>query len=91
MGADGAYSGVRQSLYKQLQEKGILPKPDLEKLSIGYVSMVGVATPKSPEKYPQLKDKVCHFSQVLGQDSRSVRACPGSLVMCACACLDGLH
>ncbi|KAF9106586.1 hypothetical protein BGX27_009103 [Mortierella sp. AM989] len=71
VGADGAYSGVRQSLYKRLNEQGVLPKSDLENLSIGYVSMVGVATPKDPERYPQLKDKFSHFSQVLGQDNRS--------------------
>ncbi|KAI7817018.1 hypothetical protein BC939DRAFT_467147 [Gamsiella multidivaricata] len=71
IGADGAYSGVRQSLYKRLDEAGVLPKSDLESLSIAYVSMVGVATPPNPEKYPQLKDDYSHFSQVLGKDARS--------------------
>ncbi|KAI1310825.1 hypothetical protein EDD11_003641 [Mortierella claussenii] len=71
IGADGAYSGVRQSLYKRLEEQGLLPKVDAENFSIGYVTMVGVATPPNPEKYPQLKDSKSYFSQVLGEDSRN--------------------
>ncbi|KAF8926269.1 hypothetical protein BGZ58_011327, partial [Dissophora ornata] len=67
VGADGAYSAVRQSLYKRMDEQGILPKSDMEKMSIGYVTMVGVANPPNPEKYPQLKDKFTHFSQVMGE------------------------
>ncbi|KAI1308396.1 hypothetical protein EDD11_004325 [Mortierella claussenii] len=70
VGADGAYSGVRQSLYKQLDQRDLLPKEDLENFSIGYVSMVGVATPKDSEKYPQLSDQHARFSKVLGGDSR---------------------
>ncbi|KAG0226925.1 hypothetical protein BGX31_007146 [Mortierella sp. GBA43] len=71
VGADGAYSGVRQSLYKEMDAKGLLPKSDSEQLSIGFVSMVGVATPKNPERYPQLNDKRSYYSQVLGPDARS--------------------
>ncbi|KAF9358717.1 hypothetical protein BGX26_001056 [Mortierella sp. AD094] len=71
VGADGAYSGVRQSLYKRLDREGLLPKSDQENFSIGYVSMVGVANPPNPEKYPQLKRDFAHFSQSLGEDSRS--------------------
>ncbi|KAG0305464.1 hypothetical protein BGZ98_004085 [Dissophora globulifera] len=71
VGADGAYSGVRQSLYKTMNEKGILPKSDLENLSIGFVSMVGVSTPPNPEKFPQMSDGIAHYSNVLGKDTRS--------------------
>ncbi|KAI7816454.1 hypothetical protein BC939DRAFT_469098, partial [Gamsiella multidivaricata] len=82
VGADGAYSGVRHSLYKQMDEKGILPKKDLEKLSVGYVSMVGVANPSNPEKYPQLKDDISHYSIVHGPDARSwgVFSVPGNQI-----------
>ncbi|KAF9193293.1 hypothetical protein BGZ50_007553 [Haplosporangium sp. Z 11] len=68
IGADGAYSGVRLNLYKQLNEKGILPKVDMENLSLGYICMVGIASPENPEKYPQLKDDFVHFDKVLGGD-----------------------
>ncbi|KAF9354701.1 hypothetical protein BGX26_007464 [Mortierella sp. AD094] len=70
VGADGSYSAVRQSMYKRLNEKGLLPKEDLEGFQIGYVSMVGVATPEDPEKYPQLKDETSNFAKVLGGASR---------------------
>ncbi|KAI7817028.1 hypothetical protein BC939DRAFT_467185 [Gamsiella multidivaricata] len=82
VGADGAYSGVRQNLYKKMNEKGILPKSDLESLSVGFVSMVGVANPPNPEKYPQLKDNFSHYSQVLGPDARSwgVFSVPGNQI-----------
>ncbi|KAG0354059.1 hypothetical protein BGZ54_001869 [Gamsiella multidivaricata] len=71
VGADGAYSGVRQSLYKRMAETDMLPKVDQEGFSIGYVSMVGVTSPQDPEKYPILKDSYAHFSQVLGDDNCS--------------------
>ncbi|KAG0024088.1 hypothetical protein BGZ80_006097 [Entomortierella chlamydospora] len=68
VGADGAYSGVRQSLYKHLDEKGMLPKSDLDDLEIGYLSMLGIATPKNPEKYPQLKGEATYLTNVIGTD-----------------------
>ncbi|KAF9432567.1 hypothetical protein BGZ76_010623 [Entomortierella beljakovae] len=66
VGADGAYSGVRQSLYKQLDEQGLLPKVDTENFSIAYILMVGVAEPKEPEKYPELKEETSRFITVIG-------------------------
>ncbi|KAF9924758.1 hypothetical protein BGZ65_008150, partial [Modicella reniformis] len=66
VGADGAYSGVRQSLYRKLDEKGLLPKSDLENFTIGFINMVAVAEPEDPSKYPELQDDRCHFSLILG-------------------------
>ncbi|KAG0231043.1 hypothetical protein BGX31_005655 [Mortierella sp. GBA43] len=83
VGADGAYSGVRQSLYKRLQEEDRLPKSDLENFSIGSVIMVGVAEPKDPSKYSQLQDNVCHFAYVLGGKSNrgwNVVSVPGNQI-----------
>ncbi|KAF9897335.1 hypothetical protein BX616_005774 [Lobosporangium transversale] len=77
VGADGAYSGVRKSLYKQLDEKGVLPKEDLDNFKMAYVNLVGVADFKdrgndqTNEKYPQLKDNFGTFAQILGHDNRS--------------------
>ncbi|KAF9352104.1 hypothetical protein BGX26_010015 [Mortierella sp. AD094] len=70
VGADGAYSGVRQSLYKRLSDKGLLPKEDQENLTVGYVSMVGVTEALDPEKFPILKDDFCNFYKVLGKGSK---------------------
>ncbi|KAG0009213.1 hypothetical protein BGZ80_002626 [Entomortierella chlamydospora] len=68
IGADGAHSGVRKSLYEQLDEQGILPKSDLEAFSVGHTAIVGVAT-STPEKYPQLKEEDANFSQILYEGS----------------------
>ncbi|KAF9109453.1 hypothetical protein BGX27_007599 [Mortierella sp. AM989] len=65
VGADGAYSGVRQSLYRRMELKGILPKEDAEGFTIDYTTIVGVATPSNPEKYPQLQEEYSSFNQVL--------------------------
>ncbi|KAF9344761.1 hypothetical protein BGX26_003938 [Mortierella sp. AD094] len=55
VGADGAYSGVRQSMFKCMNEneKGFLFKADPEDFTINYTTTVGVATPSNPEKYPK--------------------------------------
>ncbi|KAF9170804.1 hypothetical protein BGX20_008474 [Mortierella sp. AD010] len=66
VGADGAYSTVRQSLYKRLDEKGALPEEDLKGLKEWQVSMVGVAKPSDPEKYPRLSEDRSRFHQVIG-------------------------
>lgn len=36
IGADGTYSNVRQSLYKTLDEKGLLPMNDTKELEVGF-------------------------------------------------------
>ncbi|KAF9415981.1 hypothetical protein BGZ76_004725 [Entomortierella beljakovae] len=64
IGCDGAYSGVRQSMYKQMSQIGLLPKADLEDFSIGYTVVVGIAK-GDPEKYPVLKDDLSKFSQIV--------------------------
>ncbi|KAF9402392.1 hypothetical protein BGX21_010255 [Mortierella sp. AD011] len=66
VGADGAYSSVRQSMYKRMDEKGLLPKSDLDKFSIGTILMVGVAKPENHDKYPQFKDGFARFLTVIG-------------------------
>ncbi|KAG0378682.1 hypothetical protein BGX24_003122 [Mortierella sp. AD032] len=66
IGADGAYSCVRQHMYKRLEEMGVLPQSDTEDLTIGYTLMVGIATQVDSSKYPQLQDPFSHFGSVLG-------------------------
>ncbi|KAG0262253.1 hypothetical protein BG011_000159 [Mortierella polycephala] len=66
IGADGAYSAVRQGLYKQLESKGLLPDSDKENLHMGHVCMVGTTGPLDPAKYPVLKEETSHFHRVLG-------------------------
>ncbi|KAF9351036.1 hypothetical protein BGX26_010864 [Mortierella sp. AD094] len=72
VGADGAYSAVRQSMYKQLEGKGNLPLCDKDALSIGFITMVGVSNPTNPEKYPELSDKSrTHFRLTIGDNNDS--------------------
>ncbi|KAF9349127.1 hypothetical protein BGX26_012533, partial [Mortierella sp. AD094] len=65
IGADGAYSAVRQSLYERLQKEELLPKSDTMSLSVGYTCVVGTTVPQDPEKYPILKDDHAHFAVVV--------------------------
>ncbi|KAF9404614.1 hypothetical protein BGZ76_006887, partial [Entomortierella beljakovae] len=69
IGADGAHSGVRQNLFKQLNEKKILPKSDLDAFSIGYTVIVGIAKTTDHERYPALKQEGASFNQILYNDS----------------------
>jgi len=73
IGADGAYSSVRQSMFKRMEAEDRLPKCDTENLAVASINMVGVAVPEDLSKYPQLKDPFSHFSVVIGgSGSRSV-------------------
>ncbi|KAG0368959.1 hypothetical protein BGZ54_000706 [Gamsiella multidivaricata] len=65
VGADGAYSAVRQSLYKHLDKKGLLPDSDKENLRAGHLCVVATSGPLDPEKYPTVKDSISHFQRVV--------------------------
>ncbi|KAF9115431.1 hypothetical protein BGX27_007806 [Mortierella sp. AM989] len=65
IGADGAYSVVRQSMMDSLQKEGNLIKSDLLSLNLGYTCLVGTTRPLDPERYPALKDNHSHFSVVI--------------------------
>ncbi|KAF9917823.1 hypothetical protein BX616_011175 [Lobosporangium transversale] len=67
VGADGAYSGVRQSLYKYLRQQNLLPISDTLGFKIGYMTMVGTTDPLDNEKIPDLKDNYTHFRFVFGK------------------------
>ncbi|KAG0282477.1 hypothetical protein BGZ96_000437 [Linnemannia gamsii] len=68
VGADGAYSAVRQRLYERLKQEGGLPRSDQEDLPFGCTCLVGQTDPLDPEEYPELKDPDCHFVGTLGDD-----------------------
>ncbi|KAI8605425.1 hypothetical protein EDD21DRAFT_363517 [Dissophora ornata] len=67
VGADGAYSSVRQALYKDLNEKGQLPLSDTQGLKIGYITMVGTTDTLDEEKYAELKDDFTNFHFIIGK------------------------
>ncbi|KAG0305562.1 hypothetical protein BGZ98_003939 [Dissophora globulifera] len=66
VGADGAYSAVRQSMYRAMSEKDELPHNDSQSMKIGYVSMVGTTDPLDEAIYTDLKDNFTHFSYIIG-------------------------
>ncbi|KAI1306539.1 hypothetical protein EDD11_004727 [Mortierella claussenii] len=67
VGADGAYSGVRQNLYKQLLAKGKLPKGDSADLPFNSTCLVGQTRPLDPEVYTHLKDDHTWFETTIGE------------------------
>ncbi|KAF9373854.1 hypothetical protein CPB97_000273 [Podila verticillata] len=65
VGADGAYSAVRQTLYKQLSRENKLPQCDEEQMSINYSIMVGTTNELDPEKYTHLKLTSTYYALIL--------------------------
>ncbi|KAF9366818.1 hypothetical protein BGX34_006087 [Mortierella sp. NVP85] len=68
VGADGAFSAVRQNLYRDMAKKNVLPTSDAQSPKVDRICLVGTTRPLDTEDYPELKDKRCHFTTVIGQD-----------------------
>ncbi|KAF9283045.1 hypothetical protein BGZ88_010689, partial [Linnemannia elongata] len=62
VGADGAYSAVRQRLYETLKKEGKLPKSDQEELPFSCTCLVGQTQVLDLEEFPQLKDPLIRSS-----------------------------
>ncbi|KAF9361131.1 hypothetical protein BGX34_007326 [Mortierella sp. NVP85] len=67
VGADGAYSGVRQSLYERLEKEHRLPKSDKDSLKGSVVCLVGQTQPLDPAIYPALDERNTRFNTVIGE------------------------
>lgn len=73
VGADGAYSAVRQQLFKNLKKEGSLPKSDDVSLPFSSVCLVGQTEVLDPEEFPHLKHEYSQFMAIHGrQDLYSV-------------------
>lgn len=69
VGADGAYSAVRQGLYKHIHAQGNLPVQDQEiQLPFKSICLVGQTTPQPLEKFPQLTETFSRFDIVVGDN-----------------------
>ncbi|KAF9919645.1 hypothetical protein FBU30_010715 [Linnemannia zychae] len=68
VGADGAYSTVRRSIYKQAAADKILPVQDLENLNLGYVTMVGTTNPMDIAAFPEIQDENCLHFRTMGRN-----------------------
>ncbi|KAK3835638.1 MAG: hypothetical protein J3R72DRAFT_477433 [Linnemannia gamsii] len=68
VGADGAYSVIRQNLYSHLKEKNLLPLSDDVPLPFSAICLVGQTASLDPEMYPYLKLEDCQFIRTLGDN-----------------------
>ncbi|KAG0339451.1 hypothetical protein BG000_002083 [Podila horticola] len=69
VGADGAYSAVRQHLYKQLKADKKLASHDDVSLPFGCVCLVGQTIPLDPKEFPHLNEELSQFNSVLGDST----------------------
>ncbi|KAK3821246.1 MAG: hypothetical protein J3Q66DRAFT_438136 [Benniella sp.] len=69
IGADGAYSAVRQVLYKNMMKKGLtVPKTDMAPLRFDSHCVIGVTDVLSPEEYPVLATRSGDFQVIIGKE-----------------------
>ncbi|KAF9367249.1 hypothetical protein CPB97_006015, partial [Podila verticillata] len=64
--ADGAYSAVRQNLYKTLKLKSKLPSSDDVTLPFSCVCLVGQTVPLDPEVFSQVQGDLAQCHSILG-------------------------
>ncbi|KAF9910607.1 hypothetical protein EC991_006166 [Linnemannia zychae] len=69
VGADGAYSAVRQRMYEALKQEGRLPKSDQEDLPFQSTCLVGQTNPIDMEDFPEFQESLCSFFTTMGKDS----------------------
>lgn len=68
VGADGAYSTVRQNLYSRLREEKRLLASDDVPLPYSSVALVGRTRSLDPSVYPNVRTEDCQFINILGRD-----------------------
>ncbi|KAF9965496.1 hypothetical protein BGZ70_004721 [Mortierella alpina] len=69
VGADGAHSGVRQTLYKRLDDARLLPDCDTRQMGKGYICIVGTTDRMDAERYPKLRELHSEASLIIADDS----------------------
>ena len=68
VGADGAYSAVRQRMYERLKVEGKLPKSDQEELPFSCTCLVGQTRVLDPKEFPIVEEKKCQVVSVLSDN-----------------------
>ena len=68
VGADGAYSAVRQNMYAQLKEENMVPHSDSFQLPFTNVCLVGQTRPLTLDEFPDLEKTTCQFNNILSKD-----------------------
>lgn len=69
VGADGAYSAVRQHLFSDLKKKRSLPSSDDAPLPYSFVCLVGQTHSLDPEEFPDLKLERSQFITVSSKET----------------------
>ncbi|KAF8928859.1 hypothetical protein BGZ47_001400 [Haplosporangium gracile] len=67
VGTDGAYSSIRQNMFKELDAKGLMHISDAESMRSDYDCVVGVTGPMDTKVYPLLQEELCEFKIVMGK------------------------
>ncbi|KAF9151497.1 hypothetical protein BG015_006596 [Linnemannia schmuckeri] len=68
VGADGAYSAVRQRLYDTLKREGRLPNSDQKDLPFSCTCLVGQTRPLDSAEFPIIQEALCQFFSTLGDN-----------------------
>ncbi|KAG9071681.1 hypothetical protein KI688_005894 [Linnemannia hyalina] len=68
VGADGAYSAVRQGMYEKLKKTNKLPASDALPLPFSTVCLVGQTHPLSAEEFPDLTIDTSQFCNFIATD-----------------------
>ncbi|KAK5796991.1 hypothetical protein F5H01DRAFT_373662 [Linnemannia elongata] len=68
VGADGAYSAVRQGLYSKLTKAKRLPPSDALPLPFSTVCLVGQTRPLTAEEFSDIGKEQCQFRRTIGME-----------------------
>ncbi|KAF9171772.1 hypothetical protein BGX20_006942 [Mortierella sp. AD010] len=69
VGSDGAYSGVRQSLYNLMKKEGRLPSSDGGDMKVCHMSILGTTNSIDPSIVPLSTDGFSRYDAILGNKS----------------------
>ncbi|KAF9921576.1 hypothetical protein FBU30_008368 [Linnemannia zychae] len=68
VGADGAYSAIRQRLYERLKKEDKVPPSDLEQLPFHVTCLVGQTDVVSADEFKDVGFERCRFKTFIGDD-----------------------
>ncbi|KAG0057411.1 hypothetical protein BGZ83_010870 [Gryganskiella cystojenkinii] len=72
VGADGAYSSVRECMYDRLQRQRKLPACDSEPLNLSYICVLGISKEYDTKEIPILGDRFSDFELINCPDGRLI-------------------
>ncbi|KAF9192708.1 hypothetical protein BGZ50_008265 [Haplosporangium sp. Z 11] len=70
VGADGAYSNVREKMYRRLLAQNRLPAKDAEPLKVTHLSVLGVSKALDLDMFPAVREKFSKFELTLFRNSQ---------------------